>query len=263
MKKKVALAILACVILVIVAAIAFTVGKNSNNKPSFEEDITIKATNKGTIELQKDWTDWSDKLPDYINEDDHIVEEKVLYRSRNIETTSSSSSTLSGWELYDSKAEYSDYGDWSAWSTYSVVESNCRDVEIKKQYSYRLKNAETQYSSWSDWSDWSSTPVKSDDLTRVETRTVGGKVKQYRYSTRTVNNGNSFTNWSEYSDVAIEPSENREVRTRTVYRYRDREENIVYYFKRWGEWSDWSTTAVSASDEVKVETKTQYRYKSN
>ena len=364
MKKKVVLATLVFIVLVTVAVIAFTVGKNSDSKPSFLEDTTVEtvkvetteeitteekvteetcteeSTTKELLPVQKNWSAWLDKLPDYVNKKDYEVDERTLYKSKTLEKKSSTNKNAykasDGWDCYDVVEGKGNYGNWSSWSTDYVAASDTRDVEMKQQYSYRQKNTDTQYSPWSSWSEWSNTLITADNLRRVETRTVypyyyfycytcgrdarfpyhnitcevcgktkiksdsgtiewftnpwsdsiawgtgtgknyqyinggiwwnwtdGSSKTQYRYSTRTIiNNSDSFSAWSAFSDEPVEVTENREVRTRTVYRYRDREENIVYYFKRWGEWSDWSTTAVYASDEVKVGTKIQYRFKS-
>ncbi|MBP3620544.1 MAG: PASTA domain-containing protein [Lachnospiraceae bacterium] len=84
-------------------------------------------------------------------------ETKTQYRYRSIseETTTSSSSTLAGWTLYNTSTSWSDYGSWSGWSTSSVASSDSVKVESRKEYRYRDK--ETTSSSSSSMSGWTQT----------------------------------------------------------------------------------------------------------
>ena len=51
-----------------------------------------------------------------------------------------------------------------------------------------------------------------------------------------------------------------DVKTRTVYRYRDKIRIPVYYYYGWSDWSDWSLNRTDESDTMRVETRTVYRY---
>lgn len=86
------------------------------------------------------------------------------------------------------------WGEWSEWSDVQQTANSNREIEVKKQYSYRDKETSTANSktksgwtlvsstpssstSWSSWSSWSTTKqteVKTDGLLTkdVETRTV-------------------------------------------------------------------------------------------
>lgn len=83
---------------------------------------------------------------------------------------------------------------------------------------------------------------------------------QYRYRTRSLEDVVSYSNWSSYSDTPVSSSSTREVRTRKVYRYRDRALQHTYYFSKWGNWSSWSTTPVSTTSDRQVETQRVYRH---
>lgn len=344
-----------------------------------------------TLPVQLEWSEWLDTLPEYVNDAVYEVEEQTLYRSRKLETTSSttsnkldgwefvktvegtgdfgswsdwfstkvtatnerevenqtryryrtketttsSSSTKSGWTLYNTTYSWGDYGSWSSWSTTKATASDSRQVESKMQYSYRDKWITQEYSAWSSWSGWSDTRQSTSDLKKEESRTVWpyyyfvctncgahmhgygtcftwaggcgaatyesgwreiwsttpwdsaglrdwygtgkyytyingelcfqlsnvGCKNQYRYATRTLDDVTNYGSWSDYSDTVYTDSTTREVRTRTVYRYCDRQQVATYHFYRWGNWSSWSATSVSDTDNRQVETAKYYRYR--
>lgn len=85
---------------------------------------------------------------------------------------------------------------------------------------------------------------------------------QYRWrSVTTVYYYYHWGNWSSYGDSYISSNSDREVRTRTLYRYCDRAENAAYQYSRWTDWGDWSETAPTPGTDVEVETALFYRYR--
>ena len=137
-------------------------------------------------EKQLDWAEWADELPAYVTDDNYSIEERTLYRSRNLETTSSTTSNrMDGWELYDTATGNGDYGAWSYWSATAVSNSDSRQVETQTRYRYRDKKTTTStassLSSWTlydteksfgSWSKWSDTPLTANGTLDVETRQV-------------------------------------------------------------------------------------------
>ena len=346
-----------------------------------------------TTPVQSSWSEWSDSLPSYVSSSSYSIEERTLYRSRDLETTSSTKSTMDGWELYDTASgkgdygawsewsqnavtksdtrevetqtryrysdketktsssstmngwtlentttEWGDYGSWSDWSTSAVSASDSRKVESKTQYRYRDITYTTSYTNWGGWSDWSPNYVAANDTTDVQTATIYGYYyftcpgcgtrwhgwafncagwggggcgtyipestwhqmwsdvswsqagfqdfhgtghyvtyyfgdrwfrwddngqprTGYRYRTRSSYQDKNYGSWSSWGDTAYSGSSTREVETRTVYRYRDRQQTTTYHFYRWKDWSAWSTNAVTQSNTRKVETATFYRYR--
>ena len=345
-----------------------------------------------TLPLQLDWSVWSETLPEYVNEDDYLLEERTLYSTstletkssttqnsmdgwelydtvagageygpwsdwqsakvtesdtrqvesqtrykyRDKETTTSKNASKSGWELYNTTYSWGSYGNWSDWSTVSATASDSRQVEKKTQYSYRSIWVREGYSDWSSWSGWSFNRESTGDLKKEEIRTVWGYYyfacphcgahmhvsshcytwaggcglaqpylwnevwspvswdnallrdwhgtghtftyidsqlvfkwsdgngdprPQYRYATRTIEKVTEYGSWSNYSDQVVTESDTRQVRTRTLYRYRDRQQVPTYHFYRWGAWSNWSATKVSETKDRQVETTLYYRYK--
>ncbi len=118
------------------------------------------------------WSDWSTNQE--TASDTREVQSEIRYRYRDKETTTSTTSSMSGWTLYDTTYSWSDYGSWSSWSTASVSGSDSREVETKKQYSYRDISYTTEYTAWSGWSDWSTTRQSTNDLKKEESRTAWG-----------------------------------------------------------------------------------------
>ena len=119
------------------------------------------------------WSSWSTNNPG--SNQNREVEDKTQYRYRTLETTTSASSSLSGWEKYDQTSSWGSYGSWSDWSTNSVSQSDSRKVETKTQYSYNTLQTYQDYSGWSDWSSWSTEKVTANSNMEVETKT------QYAY----------------------------------------------------------------------------------
>lgn len=79
-----------------------------------------------TLNPTSGWVPVSD-LP----EGAEVIERKWTYDQTSY--TSSSSSSLSGWTLYNTTSEWSSYGDWSSWSTSPVYASDSRKVDTKEE----------------------------------------------------------------------------------------------------------------------------------
>lgn len=400
-RRPIAVAIAACLVVAVAAAALVTVKPWEQNKNDAQPQASMDGSKEPDEEdtadalsqsISAEWSDWTEELPADISEEDYEIENKILYRSREKETTTSSEATMDGWEQYDtsvSTGEYGawsdwsttpvaasdvrmvetavqyryrdsetttsssntlagwtlanqtstwgNYGSWSDWQTTEVFSSDSRQVERKTQYSYRIKTVSQKYTDWGEWSPWQDESVSSGDTTDVETRTVylyywypcpncgahmhgygficptwangcgeamisdqyqviwgttpqsemgfkdwhgtghtfayyDGELvfrdiyhpneskTQYRYRTRSMKDVVSYSDWSSYSDTPVSSSSTEEVRTRTVYRYRDRSLQYTYYFNKWGDWSSWSTNPVSETSTRQVETQRIYRY---
>ena len=330
---------------ILVAAIVIGIAAFSNmgNSESDGSDVAAETPEPG-------WSEWTSELPAGVTEDGYVIEQATRYRSRSLETTTSSSSSLAGWEPLGTGYEWGSYGSWSSWSTSPAYASDSRKVETKTQYRYRSKSTSQQYTSWSGWSSWSTSYVSSSDTREVQSATfyryyyfycpvcgrhepfrdvcdcgqytlteanwnakwsqipysqsnysyfsytnrkcytvsLGDGLKwifgssninstapgttdpesgaviirtQYRYRTRSLENVTDYGSWSKWSDTVYSSSSTRDVETRTMYRYCDREQEYTYRFQRWGDWSNWTTQQISPSSTVQVETGTFYRYK--
>lgn len=185
--------------------------------------------NKYPQQLQ--WSGWSETLPSYVSEANYLIEKQTLYRSRELETTSSTtSSTMSGWEHYDTVSGNGGFGNWSDWSATAVSATNTRQVETQTRYRYRTKQTTTSSSSTkSGWTLYDTTYAWGD-----------------------------YGSWSSWSTSAVSSSTSRKVESKTQYRYRSITTSNQY--SSWGSWSAWQDDAVSATDLKSVETRTGYYY---
>ena len=104
-------------------------------------------------------------------------------------------------------------------------------------------------------------PADSSSATGYIIESFDGRVTQYRSRTRTAATTPQYSSWSQYRDDPIAPGPNREVETRTLYRFRDRQLIPLYHFSRWGQWSSWTKTEVPQSESRRVETAYFYRYR--
>lgn len=203
---------------------------------------------------QVEWSEWMDTLPDYATDEYYLIEEQILYRSRNLETTTSTErSSMSGWTLYDTLEGNGDFGIWTDWLETEVSASDTREVETQTRYRYRDKETTTGTSStmsgwelydttytWNDygsWSSWSESSVSKSDSREVETKT------QYRYRTKnyTSSSNSSLSGWTCYDSSTS--------------------------YGSWGRWSGWSTNDIDSSDTRQVESRyieptyrTEYNY---
>lgn len=227
------------------------------------------------------WSDWSTTA--VSESDSRKVESKTQYSYRDKETTTSTSSSLSGWTQEGSSTSWSDYGSWSSWSDTKVTASDSRQVETRTVWGYyyypcpncgiRMHGYGTCYtwaggcggtipddfhSTWStiSWDnanlqDWYGTghsyTTALDGTIWFQWNDGNGDPKtQYRYRDRsqvTTYTYSRWGDWSSYSDTRYTESSTRQVRTRTVYRYCERKKEYTYYYERWGAWSEYSDTA--------------------
>ena len=192
---------------------------NSNSSESTSTDKEPDAT----LPVQIDWAEWSDSLPNYVTSDKYEIEERTLYSSKRLETTSSTTNDkLDGWELYDTVSN-GQWGQWSEWSETKFTESDSRRVEPKAFYHYHDKQTTTSTSaSLSGW-------------------TLEGSTDEY----------GDYGSWSDWSKTAPSENSNRKIEVR--YRYRIKEtaqsnmppmddgwevEWVEDYTESWSDWSD-------------------------
>ncbi len=86
------------------------------------EDLTLYA--HWELKPASEWV-----LASEVPADAQIVDTKYSYILTSY--TTSSSSSLSGWTLYNTTSEWSEYGSWSSWSKTAATASTSRQVETK------------------------------------------------------------------------------------------------------------------------------------
>ncbi len=233
-----------------------------------------------------DWSDWS---AEEIKASDTLeVETKTQYRHRDLETKTGDSEQMEGWELVGSEDSFGEYGAWSEWSESPAEASDTREVEQKTQYSYQMRALHRMPTftqslfSGSSGGELGSSGMGSDDGdggsddggaggmggggnsggdssggSGADSGGSSGGSGDSGGSSGGSGGGSSSPSWSAWSDT--DPGSGFTVRTRVVYRYRDRSKTTTYTFQRYGEWSGWSDTEEKASDNREVEKQTLYR----
>ena len=208
-----------------------------------------------------------------------VVNRKYSYSLT--EYTTSQNKSMSGWEMYDSKRELSDYGSWSAWSTTPVSATNNRKVDTKTESTQVLTSynmveyntmggGERQYRSYSVGGNYSGYGVAAsygefhrtgtysvDEVNRATQIAPGGRSSGAAAGI----NKDSRTGYVLYCEghnvIMFVDSENYSTQSTTYYRYADRTETTIYYFKRTVQQE--SMSRPSGSDVSNVVEYVQYR----
>ena len=216
---------------------------------------------------------------DNMPQDGQVVNRKYSYSLT--EYTTSQNKSMSGWEMYDSKQELSDYGSWSAWSTTPVSATNNRKVDTKTESTQVLTSynmveyntmggGERQYRSYSVGGNYSGYGVAAsygefhrtgtysvDEVNRATQIAPGGRSSGAAAGI----NKDSRTGYVLYCEghnvIMFVDSENYSTQSTTYYRYADRTETTIYYFKRTVQKE--SMSRPSGSDVSNVVEYVQYR----
>lgn len=204
-----------------------------------EESIASTERVEESLPILVEWTEWLDKLPEYVTKENYVIEEQTLYRSSNLETTTSEKESMEGWELYDVVEGTGEFGNWTAWSAEGVIGSDIREVEMQEWYRYREKKIATgASSSMEGWELYNTTYTLGD-----------------------------YGAWSEWGADEITVSEERQVETKDQYNHAYRSyaehnepsyEDYIpngYSDRITGEWSEWSATPIEEDEYTAVETK--------
>ena len=218
---------------------------------------------------------------DNMPQDGQVVNRKYSYSLT--EYTTSQNKSMSGWEMYDSKRELSDYGSWSAWSTTPVSATNNRKVDTKTEStqvltSYNMVEYNTmgggnrQYRSYSIGGDYSGYGVAASygEFHRTGTYSVDevNSAAQIAPGGRSSGgaagiNMDSQVGYVLYCEghnvIMFVDSENYSTQSTTYYRYADRTETTIYYFKRTVQQE--STSRPSGSDVSNIVEYVRYRSK--
>ena len=218
---------------------------------------------------------------DNMPQDGQVVNRKYSYSLT--EYTTSQNKSMSGWEMYDSKRELSDYGSWSAWSTTPVSATNNRKVDTKTEStqvltSYNMVEYNTmgggnrQYRSYSVGGDYSGYGVAASygEFHRTGTYSVDevNSAAQIAPGGRSSGgaagiNMDSQVGYVLYCEghnvIMFIESENYSTQSTTYYRYADRTETTIYYFKRTVQQE--STSRPSGSDVSNIVEYVRYRSK--
>ncbi len=217
-----------------------------------------------TVDVERNWSDWSEEKPDENNE----IESRQEYRYQDKQLTTTRTKNNAGWILYYTVLDNNwTYGEWSGYSrsSYSEYTNATSKREVQTQsvqdsaactlynwYYYRYWNssAGTYYYTYSssmggtryDWQTNYCLPQIGTYSGHAGYKPAGGK-----------NFSGEIWFLASTQDVAAT--------SHTEWRYRDATKGYTYYWYKWKDWTDWSTDKVAESQTRKVETRTTYRYR--
>ena len=192
----------------------------------------------GNVTLYAHWTE--NELSGWVPassapSDAKIKQEKWTYTQT--EYTTGTSSTKSGWTLYDSTWEWGSYGSWSSWSKTSVSSSDSREVQTKTvtdtegyyKYKYWIYRSSDGYSCGTR----NFTPAGGTICTRYDEINLTYALPLYDSSNGLYGPYNSSMFSHGYDKYWFYDGRTwvSEV-THTEYRYRERSKEYTYYFKR-------------------------------
>lgn len=211
-----------------------------------------------------DWSTYSNSLPSGVTESQYEIRTQTLYRYRDKQHTTSSESSLSGWESEGSDWSWSSYGSWSGWSTNYVAKSDSRNVETrtipatyKTQYNYsRYTQNSNDTGKCGPWKgNWGGIYCQYYFEKGWNDTQLSVKETQ-RSSGVTFNCYGPNGNWFNETTKQVEVTS-----AYTEYRYQDRSKVYTYKYWKWGSWSNYTTTKYTSSSDRNVETITQYSYR--
>lgn len=230
--------------------------------------VPLSAHDTMEVDLGLAWSNWSDTEPKNPN-GDLLIEDRTEYRYSDKEIKTSNTSAMAGYTLYNTTSEW---GGWSGWSRNAVGASNTRQVNTRtipatyqKRWTYcrwvnstgnmssyagvysnyqnidldyRLSakgtvDGHTRYGSYSGnygsylanwwWHEGSYNKQTAAAYTEYQYRDLNYTYHFYKWG-----------NWSDWSPNEIAANDNRQVETRTVYRYKSKAiKTPVYNYKRY------------------------------
>lgn len=189
------------------------------------------------VVVENVWSDWMTELPDGVSLSKYEIQEKTQYASSRItawHTLSDGVVGLSQYDFFDHTEYTTVVGEWSLWSSDddffympttkpAVKNYYSREEEEEKATQYRSCEWSEDTKRYGEWSEWQFDEITATEFVKVEMRTVTRKRQVVVYSTRyyyRVEDGL----WENpaFGDIPIQKDENTAVRTRTVYRYREK-----------------------------------------
>lgn len=217
---------------------------------STTDDVTLYA------HWTNEWTDWGTSQPP-SGYDGEATETRTLYRYRTKEYTTSTASSLSGWNQYDSTTSYGSWSSWSSWRAGSTSSSDTKDVQtgtVYGYYYYLCPNCGAHMHLYTYCYSWAGgcgkdTMSSSRPWHQLFSTTAWngsdwhGTGKYYQYIDGEL--------WFQWPEEGAQPG----------YRTRTRSKTTTYYYWKWSDWSNWSTTYKASSSDVEVQTQIEYRWK--
>jgi len=195
------------------------------------------------------WSEWSDSLPD--NVDDFEIETLTKYRYREIERTTSNNADMEGWELENTTYNYGEWGAKQTTTTRPTESDTLRITATSTQYNYQHWHSYYDNTWCIDSINYGSSGFQHTMQTPSRLTSVynmgdmGGKTC---YLSSSICCANNYYIWFENGST-------------TTYTYQMREMVPVYHFLRHSEWSDWQNDPIEENELTDVESQILYRWR--
>ena len=193
-----------------------------------------------------------------------ITATKTQYSYRDKTTMSSSSSSVSGWTLYNTSKSFS---SWSAWQDTPVSAASDRNVQTQSVIdSYTMQTScygnSAGYRCWLPYDQSGYTlrlryPDVTWSVADMNSASVYSQGTYYTYATSVngyiIGPGCAYVKAGDWCPYYI-----KSTNYKTQYRYQTAV--YTYYFYKWSDYSAWSDTAVTASANREVKTREMVKY---
>lgn len=200
-------------------------------------------------------SNWTENKPSGVA--DNLIEEKTQYKYRSKKTSESSSPNKQGWTQYDKKI--SGYGAWSAWTTTPISANEFKEVKTQNiaatyktvwKYS-RSVSGDGKLSTYS-----TSYYPNKQTITLDYQLAVKGYVDGYaHYGSYDGGYGTYLQNywWNESSEQVVKTAARKEYASRDIlYTY------YFYQWSDWSDWQDDEVTATDNTN-VETRTLYRYK----
>ena len=233
-----------------------TNNNNNSNNNSSTNDSPVSST-------ESSWSEWVDTLPSNVNSSQYQIETKTQYRYQLKETTTSTSSTMSGWTLYDTRQEVvystektatvSGQSQLNTYKNNSNIVITSQECKLVTYGAYHCDKVESDGSYTITLPDQNLTCPSGYTLHR----------KGYNAVCSYINTSKESTTRTEHSHGEVHQSLIKNV-TETDWTLTYKEKTgtqTTYYFYRYGAWSAWQDSVITANDSTNVDTRIMYRYR--
>lgn len=249
---------------------------------SFGKAIPISAVVKSTINMNDEWSGWTEDVwPDNTYDE---VDTRTLYRYKTYSTTTANTKTLPGWSYMYSTSTTSNKVIGYNYVAPINTDAQKRDVKTYNEdiystwYSYHHYTNGGYNAYTGKTATWACSPYYGNNDDKCGPTNIGPhyyysasrlpaqtsttwKINKYSADCKTwvsnsVNNRECINTWF-FSETPYQ----QVTGSRTRYEYTDT--YYTHYFEKWSDWSSWTTTSHTQSETKTVETKPQYRYKMN
>ena len=202
-----------------------------------------------------EWSEWSTEMP--TASDTVEVEEATQWRSRTKQTTTSTSSSLSGWNATGTST--TTYGNWVQQPGTTSKPTASDTLSITSQ-----STAYTYYR-WCNYYDgkWQQDSIAYGSSSVYHEITLGSPMaaNANKFGDQ---GGRSYDIHGPYGSCGHKREGQSYWWTKSVvttYQYKTRTKTVTYDFWKWGEWTEWSMDEATATSDREVESRTVYRYR--